>query len=105
MAGLAPFTKPGLAPLLALKPPPPAFGVILFGFGAPGTAGGLGAPGFGAILFLLFLLALLAALAAAPGAPGLLGVILGSYFFFFGLLNCDKSITCPVKVAPESFWY
>jgi hypothetical protein len=65
IAGLAPFTNPGLAPLLALNPPPAAFGTILFGFGAPGTpgtAGGLGAPGFGAILLRLFLLALFAAL-------------------------------------------
>src|SRR6187402_1196955 len=88
IAGRFPFTNPGLALLLALKPPPPAFGVILFGFGAPGTpgvAGGLGAPGFGAILLRLFLFALLAP--TAPGAPGLLGVIFGSSFFFFGLLN------------------
>ena len=90
IAGRFPFTNPGLALLLALKPAPPALGVILLGFGAPGTPGvatppGLGAPGFGAILFLLFLLALLAPI--APGTPGLLGVILGSSFFFFGLLN------------------
>ena len=39
MAGLGPFTKPGLELLLALKPPPPVFGVILFGLGAPGTPG------------------------------------------------------------------
>ena len=90
IAGLFPFTNPGLALRLALNPPPPpTLGVILLGFGAPGTpgiAGGLGAPGFGAILLRLFLLAFALA-AAEPGAPGLFGVIFGSSFFFLGLLN------------------
>ena len=70
-----------------MNPPPPTLGVILLGLGAPGTpgvAGGLGAPGLGAILLRLFLFALAA---AEPGAPGLFGVIFGSSFFFFGLLN------------------
>jgi hypothetical protein len=36
VAGLFPLTESGLE-LLALKPPPPTFGVILLGLGAPGT--------------------------------------------------------------------
>jgi hypothetical protein len=39
----------GLELLLALKPPP-TFGVILLGLGAPGTPGGLRVLGLGAIL-------------------------------------------------------
>jgi hypothetical protein len=66
IAGLFPLTNPGLELLLALKPPPPTFGVIL-GLGAPGTPGGLRVLGLGAILLRLFLLAA----PAAPAEPGL----------------------------------
>jgi hypothetical protein len=37
------------------------------------------------------------------GVEGLLASFLNSSFFFFGLLNCAKSITCPVRVAPDNF--
>jgi hypothetical protein len=38
---------------------------------------------------------------AAPGAPGLFDDF--RLFSFLGLLNCDKSIVCPVNLVPESF--
>jgi hypothetical protein len=85
------FYKSGLELLLALNPPPPVFGVILLGFGAPGTPGGLGT-GLGAILLLYFISI------TAPRAPGLFGVIFGSSFFFW-VLNCDKSMVCPVILS------
>ena len=97
IAGRFPFWKPpGLLPVL--------FGPKAF---PPPVAFGLASPGFGGIRFLLFLFAfaLFAPAALFAGVPGLFASFLNSSFFFFGLLNCDKSITCPVNVAPDNFWY
>jgi hypothetical protein len=93
VAGLFPLTESGLELLLALKPPPPTFGVILLGLGAPEFR----RPRCTRFTEEQFFSFILISRSTGTDSTRLVGVILGSSFFSFWVLTEDRVVVCPVS--------